>query len=98
MTNLGTLSGTQFGSAALGINAAGQVVGYSPDDSLSTRAFLYSGGTMTKIDNWAGSLGSSASSVNSAGQIVGQYYIDGGVQRGFLYSGGTMTDIGTLGG
>src|SRR6266436_6352799 len=69
--DLGTLSGVY--SQAMGINNAGQVVGLdASNDGTGNRAFLYSGGTMTKLGTLGGSNRNTfASSVNDAGQVVG---------------------------
>ena len=73
---------------ATGINASGQVVGYSG------HAFLYSGGTMTDLGT-LGSTASIATAINDAGQVVGY---DNLRVRSFLYDAGGMHDLGTLGG
>jgi probable HAF family extracellular repeat protein len=66
VTDLGTLG---VGSAAYGINSAGQVAGvfYTPT---AEHAFLFSGGTMTDLGTLGGS-SSLAYGVNAAGQVVG---------------------------
>ncbi len=105
MTDLGTLlDGTIYGalgfSAALAINASGQVVGYSAqvlDGKGVLRAFLYANGAMTDLGTLPGFTNSQATGINSIGQIVGVAYnnvpTDG---HAFLYSVGLMTDLGTL--
>jgi probable HAF family extracellular repeat protein len=71
--DLGTLGGTN--SQAHGINASGQVVGYSATATGNNHAFLYSGGVMYDLNNLipAGSGWelSQAYSIDDAGQIVG---------------------------
>ncbi len=97
ITDLGTLGGTD--SVALGLNEAGQVVGYSylPDNT-TFRAFLYSNGTMHDLGTLGGAH-SIATGINEAGQVVGYAYLpDNAVEHAFLYSNGTMHDLGTLGG
>jgi probable HAF family extracellular repeat protein len=88
MMDLGVLPGT-LASHATGINASGQVVGYSDD-----HAFLYSGGTMTDLATVPGgniltSTVSSATAINNAGQVIGT----GGPTGAFLYSGGVITTL-----
>ena len=75
MTDLGTLPGG-LDSEGYGINASGQVVGYSEINSGSDiRAFLYSNGTMTDlnslIDPACGWTLLDAYAINDSGQIVG---------------------------
>jgi probable HAF family extracellular repeat protein len=86
MSDLGTLGG-DF-SEGLGINDSGQVVGYS----LTTvegdqHAFVYSGGTMTDLNDliapgsgWTLAL---STGINDSGQIVGIGRISG-QSHGFL--------------
>lgn len=106
MTDIGTLGGTQ--SRAVGINDAGQVVGFSDISSLNSpdnaeHAFLYSGGTMIDLGTLGGR-NSNAYAINNAGQIVGYSLTAGPNPRGqpfdrhaFIYENGTMRDIGTPG-
>jgi probable HAF family extracellular repeat protein len=96
MQDLGTLGGTY--TEALGINASGQVVGYSSlGGNNPVHAFLYSDGTMHDL----GSLGrnySRANAINDRGQIVGQTGVanNNSNLRAFLYSDGVMQDLGPL--
>ncbi len=69
MADLGTLDGT-FYSVAIGINAAGQVVGRSFAGGGAHHAFLYSGGVMSDLGTLGGTFGE-ASGINDAGQVVG---------------------------
>jgi probable HAF family extracellular repeat protein len=95
--DLGTLGGSQ--SYAEGLNASGQVVGYSllPGDAVR-HAFVYSNGVMTDLGTLGGT-NSSAWGINASGQIVGYSDTAGnGTQHGFSYAGGVLTDLGTLGG
>jgi probable HAF family extracellular repeat protein len=94
MTNLGTLGSIY--SYALGINSAGQVVGYSLTSSGNQNAFLYSGGTMTNLGTLGGNY-SQANGINNAGQIVGYATNGGGAESAFLYSTATgMENLNTL--
>jgi len=97
IVDLGTLPGGTF-SSANGVNGAGQVVGFSSNDTTS-RAFLYGGGVLTDLGALPGDDGSNAFGINGSGQVVGSSYsttstTSGG--HGFLYSGGAMTDLGVL--
>ena len=110
-TDLGTLGGGY--SAALAINAFGQVAGHSTLNQSNTieHAFLYSGGRMTDLGTLGGS-SSLAYAINAAGQVAGISDLagSGGTLIGtkddnyyfpshaFLYGAAKMTDLGTLGG
>lgn len=87
--DLGVLSGlTSFG---WGINSSGQVVGTS-----NSRAFLYSGGSMTDLGNLGKTGNAGADDINDNGEVVGYSLTPSGVSHAFLYSNGTMNDLGTL--
>jgi len=94
MTNLGNLGGnTGIGN---GINASGQIAGYSTIANGTYRAFLASNGTLTDIGDLGG--GSAvAYDINDSGQVVGSAVTSHGANHPFLYSNGQMTDLGTLG-
>jgi probable HAF family extracellular repeat protein len=99
MTDLGTLPGDSS-SYATGINASGQVVGYSGTAGGAQHAFLYSNGMMTDLGTLGG--GSSwATGINNGGEVAGYSTIAGTGQfpvvHAFLDSGGVMTDLGALG-
>ena len=96
MRDLGTLGGRE--SYAYGINASGQVVGYSSLPDGSIHAFLWTNGVMKDLGTLGGN--SYAYGINDVGQIVGEYVTSGTDprQRAFVWSKGVMTDIGTLGG
>src|SRR4051794_14330794 len=74
VTDLGTLGGTV--SEANGINASGQVVGWSSLPG-GTFAFLYSDGAMHNLGTLGGT-GSIAWGINDSGEIVGESMIVGG--------------------
>jgi probable HAF family extracellular repeat protein len=86
MTDIGAPAGFPY-SAAMDINAGGQVVGYCTSYSSPDRAFLYSNGAMadlnTLIDPASGWTLKYAAAINDPGQIVG-YGIIGGRQHAFL--------------
>ena len=97
VTDLGTLGGNS--SLGYGINAKGQVTGYSGTLGNVDRAFVYDG-SMHDIGTLAGSLGgylSDGSDINNSGWVTGESYTTGLDVHAFLYDG-TMHDLGTLGG
>ena len=97
MVDLGTLGGPK--SYALGINNAGQVVGYSETSYGNYRAFLWSE-AIGMVD--LGTLGGTASvarSVNKHGEVAGSSRVAGDAAwHAFRWASGTMTDLGTPGG
>jgi probable HAF family extracellular repeat protein len=97
MTALPTLAGGSS-SYAYGINASGQVVGWSYTFS-DQHAFLYTNGAMTDLGTLGGT-SSAAHGINASGQVVGEATTTPMqfLYHAFLYSNGTMTDLGTLGG
>ena len=57
---------------AMGINNAGQVVGYSYDNSANEQAVIWNGSTTpTALGTLTGGTGSQATAINSTGQVVG---------------------------
>ena len=71
---------------ALGINSAGQIVGYYHNNG-GYHGFLLSSGTYTPLDDPSATGGTFAYGINAAGQIVG-YYNNASGFHGFLLSGG----------
>ena len=69
------------GTAALGINPSGQIVGLYAD-SMGRHGFLYDRGVFTPIDVPGASF-PEAHGINSRGQIVGLYFDSTG-EHGFL--------------
>src|SRR5438309_1414286 len=76
---------------ALGLNNAGQIVGYYYDTA-GYHGFLYSGGVFTPINAPSAPNSTVAIGINNLGQIVG-YYTDGTGQHGFVDNGGIFTTI-----
>jgi probable HAF family extracellular repeat protein len=95
MTDLGTLGGT--GSQGTGVNASGQVTGYSDTfGNAAQHAFLATGGVMTDLGTLGGTW-SYGNGVNASGQVTGSSYISGnGAYHAFLAIGGVMTDLNDL--
>ncbi len=107
LTDLGTLGGGQ--SRALGINDAGQVVGWAETAEGVTHAFLWNPdspnaatGTMIDIGILDNGYSSTAEDINNNGQVVGwtaYNSIYSGPKAAFLWDPvNGMTDLGTLGG
>ena len=95
----GTLdTGTNYtaNAYATGINASGQVVGYSETSSHSiTHGFLLSSGVLKDIGTLGGITDNSyAQSITDAGTIVGYSNLSGSLTtHAFTYSGNAITDI-----
>ena len=87
---LGTPTGTA-GTFTLGLNDAGDVVGYYYNES-GVHGYLYSGGNYT-TNNYPSALSTTNWDINNAGQIVGFASLSGGLQASFVYSGGKYTTI-----
>ncbi|MEO8767712.1 MAG: HAF repeat/PEP-CTERM domain-containing protein [Nitrosospira sp.] len=83
MTDLGTMGG--YDSEANGINAAGQVVGWSDTFAGLQHAFITgpNGVGMTDLGTLGGS-NSEANGINAAGQVVGWSDTAAGVQHAFI--------------
>src|SRR3989454_660850 len=91
--DLGTLPGYSS-SEALGINAAGQVVGTSSDIQSQSRPFLWDDGVMTNLGTLGGSRGT-AHGISDTGLIVGESEDSTHTMHAFLWENGAMTDLGT---
>jgi probable HAF family extracellular repeat protein len=109
VTDLGTLGGAV--SEAYGVNATGQVIGYSANSGGTNRAFLYGNGTMSDIGQYYADHPDSLAALNPAwpGKVGGGINDNGRAAwtnkgpltkaYGFLYNGGTIvTPISTYSG
>jgi len=90
--DLGTLPG-YTSSEALGINAAGQVVGTSSDMESQSRPFLWDDGVMTNLGTLGGSRGT-AHGISNTGLIVGESEDATHTMHAFVWEDGAMTDLG----
>ena len=99
MKDLGALVSGGGNSAALGINAAGQVVGIMGNGKTKHgHAFLYNDGAIKDLGTLGG-MNARANAINDGGQLVGASLNSSGVCRAFLYTRGKgMKDLGSLGG
>src|SRR6266545_806107 len=95
--DLGTLGGTV--TAAAGVNALGQVVGFSITGEGFIHAFLWERGRMIDLKTLGGE-SSYATAINDAGDVVGFSQISRSRNaHAFLWRRGRgMRDLGTLGG
>ena len=95
--DLGTLPG-DFSSTAMGINAFGDVVGWSAGPN-GTRAFLYTNATgMTALAGPTGRPVTTARAVNASGTVVGNASTGGGdIGHAVRWQAGVPLDLGTLG-
>ena len=90
--DLGTLGGVN--SKAYGINATGNVVGYSQTTAGDTHAFLSATGTMTDLGTLGGTT-STAYGINAAGTVVGYSTTATSDSRAFVWESGVMADLNT---
>ena len=95
--DLGTLPG-DYASVAMGINASGDVVGWSSGPS-GTRAFIYTAEAgMTALPALAGRPVSSARAINATGVVVGTASSSGtDAGHAVCWQSGVAQDLGTLG-
>jgi probable HAF family extracellular repeat protein len=82
------------GTAAVGINDRGQVVGFYGDADHHRKGFLLSDGVFTTIDAASDPDGlTNAQGINNAGVIVGFYANADGTSHGFVLNDGMYTTI-----
>jgi probable HAF family extracellular repeat protein len=100
IADLGLLPGDED-SAAVAINAFGQIVGSSGRTDPETyesfyRPFLYMGGTMTAIQVPSGE--AYASDINGSGVVVGTMRAGGGFSKfhAWMYADGIVTNLNTV--
>jgi probable HAF family extracellular repeat protein len=92
ITDLGTLGGVE--SRAYGLNALGQVAGYSPTPNEKPHAFMWDG-MLHDLGTLPNAQESFAWAINDAGQVVGASSDLGSpTTRAFLWQNGQMTDTG----
>ncbi len=100
IAEIGTLGGAR--SQALGLNAAGEVVGWAETAAGQQHAYLWTNGRLTDLGTLPGGEASMAVAVNARGQVVGGSTTAAGQQlggpgtRAFLWQDGRMTELGTL--
>ena len=98
-TDLGTLPGgapSASHSYALGINNAGQVVGWSTTNT-GEHATIWNGTTPTDLGTLPGGHDSVATAINNLGQVVGYSYTSGGhAEHATLWDHGTKIDLNTF--
>ncbi len=69
LTDVGTFGGAI--TSATGINSSGDIVGFSDNPNVGTRAFLWRNGTMTDLGTLGGSCCAAAYGINDSGTVVG---------------------------
>ncbi len=91
--NHGQVTDLGAGTAAMDINASGQVVGSNG------HAFVYSSGRMVDLGVLFAGGWSSANAINASGVVAGYGSVPGNAFRGFIWSAGSgIQAVGTLGG
>ena len=100
VTDLGTLGGGVCCSAALDINEAGDIVGWSVtggDESTPQHAVIWHNGHIRDLGTLGGRL-SRAQAINKFNTVVGWSLTAGGDQHATMWRNGQVIDLGTLGG
>jgi len=83
----------KLGTAALGINDEGELVGTYADANNKLHGFLYNDGTYTTIDDPLGVNGSSLFEINNSGELVGDYIDSQGKIHGFVYDNSSFVTV-----
>jgi len=93
LTAIGPLPG-RGESASRGMNAAGEVIGISDDNSGNSQGFFFSNGKATLIQTPG--VESEVSAINNLGQIVGDYALsqNSAGDHVFVFDGGKIQDLG----
>jgi probable HAF family extracellular repeat protein len=83
-------------SQAVGINNAGDIVGFYQPTSTTALGFLDVGGTITTVDPFSSSF-AQALGVSNTGEIVGLWVDNMGANNGFVDIGGVFTTFDVAG-
>ena len=95
-TNLNALLPTNQNSQAVGINNAGNIVGFYMPAATTSIGFLEVGGAISMLDPF-GSAFTQALGISNTGEIVGIYADAGGVQHGYTEVGGVFSSFDPIG-
>jgi hypothetical protein len=93
LNKIGDSNTDNFGTAAMGINNKGNIVGYYFDNRDLAKGFILSNGNYTTIDDPLGVGGTFALGINNKDEVVGFYYDSLHRQNGFLFSNGNYTTL-----
>jgi uncharacterized membrane protein len=74
------------GTYPLGLNNAGEVLGYYYDSNYASHPFTYQNGTMTPVTFKEGVDGIRVAGINDKGDICGSYADKNDVEHGFIYT------------
>src|SRR3984957_5435458 len=91
-TNINSLLPANFNSQAVGIDNAGDIVGFYMPTSATSIGFLDMAGVIPTIDPF-GSAFTQALGINNFGEIVGFYTDGNAVQHGYVDNGGIFTSF-----
>lgn len=79
-------------SQAVGINNAGNIVGFYIPSLVTSIGFMDTGGVITQVDPFA-SIFTQALGISNSGEIVGFYTDASGNQFGYVDIGGIFTTV-----